>query len=402
MGKTAQLKIENAIGNKDPWLELWGITDTTFSATDMSKFLTDNQDADTIEIEIRSDGGNVDVAFDCYDQLKAWVSEKAGRKIVTKGYRVNSAATIIFLSAESSDRYVSDNVQFVIHNPYVCDLWGTYTAEDLAKLEQYVRDAEDKIFNFYCERTGIDDSKKEELKSLMDQDTDLGKDKALSFNFASNTITGASAPVQDKKQKPAFAYTNEMGRLVTASIKNQTTMSNKILDSINDKLNKLLNIKNEGDGTQTEVKDETNTLKDGTKFYSNGTLAVDVEVYSDEAMTQAMADGDYTLEDDRTFTVKGGKVTALNDAPATNSTETEKQLNDKITELQNKLNASEVQNKTLKDGLKEVKNDFEKHKKEVSGAHDPNADTDPGKTGTVKNSIQQTMMKISKEKNQKK
>lgn len=407
MGKTAQLKIESAIGNKDPWLELWGITDNTFSASDMSKFLSDNQDADTVEIEIRSDGGNVDVAFDCYDQLQAWVKEKQGRKIVTKGYRVNSSATILFLSAEIENRYISDNVQFVIHNPYICDLWGTYTADELAKLEEYVRGAEDKIFNFYVDRCSVPTEKQQELKDLMNKDTDLGKDKALSFGFASNTITGGTKSTEDKNtKKVAFAYTNEMSTLVMSNLKNQSSMD-KVQIGLLAKIGQGIEALLKGKSVKAEetVKDETGVLKDGTKFYYEGSLAVDTPVYSDEAMTAAMDDGNYTLEDERTMVVAEGKVSEISEPVDAKEDDEKKKEEEKaqneLKDLKAKLANAEAENKTLKEGLQNLKTDFETFKKDVPGANDPNTQT--GKTevtNTVTNSIQAKMLQIRKEKNQ--
>lgn len=58
-------------------------------------------------------------------------------------------------------------------------------------------------------------------------------------------------------------------------------------------------------------------LADGTPVFSKTDFAPGAEVFSDEAMTTPLADGDYTLEDGTAFTVASGKVA---DAPAADTT----------------------------------------------------------------------------------
>lgn len=93
-------------------------------------------------------------------------------------------------------------------------------------------------------------------------------------------------------------------------------------------------------------------LKDGTAIYAE-TLEIGALVYSDEAMTMPMADGDYIMSDDRTMTILDGKVADIADAPATDSApedapvEAATQLADeriaaleaKVNELMNKFSA---------------------------------------------------------------
>lgn len=64
--------------------------------------------------------------------------------------------------------------------------------------------------------------------------------------------------------------------------------------------------------TMSEIKLTSANLLDGTKVYFDGTeIAVDTLIFSDEAMTIPMGDGDYVLEDNSKIKVSGGKVTEL-------------------------------------------------------------------------------------------
>lgn len=412
MSKVAILKIESAIGNKDPWLALWGLEDDTFTASDCSTFIEDNKDVDTIEIEISSDGGNVDVAFECYDRLTTWAAEKKGRQIVTKGYRVNSAATIIFLAAEPERRYISNNVQFVIHNPYVMDLYGAWTADDLLKLEGWVRESEDKMYNFYIDRTGIEESRHEDLKALMKEDTDLGREKAIEFGFASGTISGAVNKEASLGKRRALAYNNNMSTYIAASIKNNyITMSkenNSLLSKISDGITALLKqnkIKGEGAGEGTgseEVKASSEKLKDGSALYFEGELAKDTVVFSDEAMTTKATAGDYELEDGRVVVVgEEGVVSEIKEAPAQEDAEAAKK-DEEIKNLKASLDKSEKQNKVLSDGLLALQKDFEEFKKTVPGENDPKGTGGEG-TGVKAekpSGVGSVMAKIRKKNNQ--
>ncbi len=59
MAVTAKLLIEGCIAEKGTFLEGMGIDDCVFSAVDCREFLEANADADTIEVEIRSNGGSI-------------------------------------------------------------------------------------------------------------------------------------------------------------------------------------------------------------------------------------------------------------------------------------------------------------------------------------------------------
>lgn len=353
MAKTAVLKIEGNIGQKDPFWELIGLEDPTFSANDMSAFLEANKDADTIEIEIRSDGGMVSEAYDIHDQLKA-----SGKRIVTKGYRVNSAATIPFLAAKPEDRHVSQNVEFIIHKPGVMDLPGWWNGNDLGDLKEDVDSTENKLLNFYAENLSANDATKQEIKTLMEasngKGTDLGADNAIRLGFAAH-ILGGQQVKDTNSQRKAYAITNtiiQKSKIMAENkevTKEELTGIKKVLANIGKRLNLKMEVETE------EVKAATANLQDGTTIYFDGELAVDTKVFTDEAMETPAPDGDHVLEDGRTITVAGGVVTAiaeavaaseevqnLKDELAAKNTEIEnlKAANAKLTQTENEIKAS--------------------------------------------------------------
>jgi hypothetical protein len=71
---------------------------------------------------------------------------------------------------------------------------------------------------------------------------------------------------------------------------------------------------------ENQIKLASANLADGTPIYFDGTLDVNVAVFSDEAMTQPLADGEYEMEDGSKVYVAAGVVTQVepadNAAPA--------------------------------------------------------------------------------------
>jgi ATP-dependent protease ClpP protease subunit len=295
MTKIARIVIDKNISTHDVYAEMFGEVQPCFSSNEMSDFIKNNADADVIEVELRSDGGNTTQGFEIYDLLKA-----SGKKIVTIAYRANSIASVIFLAGE--ERKISKNAQFVIHNPFI-DPWGLgfegLTADDLVAIADEVRDVEERILNLYAEVLGLDDAKKEEIKGLMKDDTDLGSDKALEYGFATAII--ASDPKATKSVKVA-AYSNAIAALLKDKPhhKSNNIMTKTEFESGLKKIEDL--IKNAF--KKREVKNGTKKLEDGTTLYFDGEeLAVGTVLYSDEAMETLAPAGNHTLEDGSTIEV---------------------------------------------------------------------------------------------------
>lgn len=293
-----KLNIDGNIGEADPLLQAMGVEDLSVSSSMVAKFLQENEEADVIEIEIRSNGGSVSHGFDIYDQLKS-----SGKKIVTKGYRVNSIASVIFLAGD--ERYLSKNAEFVIHNPWLDaqSLQGmALTADALKEISEDVRQSEEKIFKFYSKVLKLNDSEKLKLKDLMDKDTDIGSELALNMGFAHGLIEDYKKKY--KKNATKAAYTD----LILAKYKsnNKIEMDTNVNDQISGlekSINKLMNF------FKRAIKNAIATLEDGTTVYFEGdTLEIGKQVWLDEEMSTPAPDGEHTLNDGTLIMVADGVV----------------------------------------------------------------------------------------------
>jgi ATP-dependent protease ClpP protease subunit len=290
----AKFKIEGNIGDPDPFLLSFGVQDGSVNAQMIGDFIDANPDAETLEIEIDSNGGSVSQGFAIYDKLVA-----SGKKIVTKGYRVNSIATVIFLAGDN--RYLSKNAEFVIHNPWIdaANLGNIpLTADALEAISEDVRQSEEKIFNFYVERLKLNDSDKVIVKDFMDQDTDIGANEAIRLGFAEDFIA---------KRKVVATYTDLTLAKYKSNTNNQmNTEVNKRLTGLEKTLAKISNL------FKGKINNGTSTLEDGVVIYYEGdTLEVGTAVFIDEAMTTTAPDGEHILDNSDVIVVVDGVVTEI-------------------------------------------------------------------------------------------
>lgn len=362
----AKLIIDKNIGENDEWAALFGMTDPNFSVQDCINFLNENQDADEIEVEISSNGGNTTHGFEIYDRLKA-----CGKKVTTIAFKCNSIATVIFLAGE--DRRISKNAQFVIHNPFIDPYALGYdglTADDLQKIADDVKAVEDKIFNLYAEVLGLDEAKQIEIRNLMSADSDLGSDKALEYGFATSIING---PTQAKAVKLA-QYSNNIAALLKTKSKKSPDMDIKAfktqIDAISASITKgfeKLGLKPDGSPAKPEVKNATATLEDGgTIYFAEDTLSNGITIYTDEAMTTTATADDYKLQDGTTFKVdENGKASDVT-APANLEAENAR-LTEEVSNLQTELQAAKDANVEVVNQLKDLSNQVKALSEAVPG-----------------------------------
>lgn len=333
----AKLVIDGIIGEADPMLTAFGVPDTTISSQYVAKFLEDNAEADTIEVEIRSNGGSVSHGFDIYDQLV-----NSGKTIITKGYRVNSIATVIFLAG--SKRLLSKNAEFIIHNPRLSGdaLNGmVLTADALEQLTIEMQQSEDKMFNFYATKLKLNDSEKVKLSELMSVDSDLGADEAIRFGFATGYLESNSNKSKASIAEMIMAYNKQK------SNKNSNMDSVKVEEKITGleksvaKILALFTTKK-----KAEVVADITPLADGVNLYHEGELEVGSAVFTDEAMTVPAPDGDHKLLDGNVISVAGGIVTAIVVVQPDDEVQA---LKDKVAELEGKLADVEAEKKVAVD-----------------------------------------------------
>jgi ATP-dependent Clp protease protease subunit len=320
----AKLYIEGYIGENDGFMEAMGVESNIFSAKDLSTFLKNNQDAEEIEVEIRSGGGSVEQGIDIYDQLI-----NCGKQVTTIAYECASIATIIFLAG--SKRLVSKNAMPLIHNPYI-DGYAVsgLDADALAELSDAVRAQENRILDIYVERTGAD---RTELSDIMSMDKQITSDKFMELGFATEMINGN--PIEARK---VFAYIKAHSNL------NNQYMKTKEVKSLFSKMMNMLNEALKGSIVNLEL-----TLQDGNSVWvkTEATEAkVGDEVYTDAEFTMPVEDGTHTLEDGVVVvTEKNADGIALITEILATGVDSKK--DEEITDLKAKIETLETTNATL-------------------------------------------------------
>ncbi len=357
------------------------------SADDVRDFINANPEAKTLVFEISSFGGSLNQGFEMHDLIKG-----SGKKIVTIGYTVCSAAVLPFLAGDK--RLISENADFIIHPARIMpENLGTnpLTAQDFQELAQRIQLDDKKIIDAYCSTIGED--KRSKVLAYFGQETNLGAKKAIQLGFANGYWKKKAAePISNEIFFGIDAFTEE--RFSTLEISNY--LSHKIMDAkelkafhdkqnvIEKALNKLISIF--GKSKNDAVLSDASGAKLGTVVSADANLVgkVAVEYDGDGLPTQEpLDDGTYTDDAGNTVVISGGagvveSVTpkAGNVANAENEAlkkeiETLKAAatataNEK-TVLENKIKELEGVNKTTLETVNKVKADFDEFKKLVPG-----------------------------------
>lgn len=307
MSKPLHITIYDQIGSGGFFFED-GIT-----AKGIQEKLAANTEATEIVLHINSPGGSVYEGYTIYNILKG-----SGKKITAKVEGIcASIATLIALSAEEIE--MLPLAQWLIHNPFTM-IEGD--AEDLQQAAAELLRIEETLVGIYVAKTGKTD---QEIKDLMKEDRFLNADEALELGFASRIAEPlkAVAYYQSPKTNPINNVMNE---------EQQNSLADKIING----LKGLFQPKAEAPEETPQAASET--LEDGTPIYFEGTLEKDSKVYSDEAMTSALANGDYVLADGRTVVVADGIVAEIKEPEAANAVNEELvQANAEIERLKGEL-----------------------------------------------------------------
>lgn len=330
--------IINIYGEVIPWQDSnvleWGAV----NLKSVKDAISNATDSDELEVHIHSNGGDVNEGFAIYDMLV-----NSGKKVTTiVDGNCFSIATVIFMAG--STRQMSKNAQFMIHNP-----WGGAfgDAEEIQKYADQVKDAENRILDFYVDKTGGD---RDTIKSMMDAETYLTSDQALELKFATAIIEPVQARIR------AHFKQNNTLQMSTVIEKLEAGFA-----SINNLLKEKFGIKAES----TEIKAAMVKTQDGEELEI--TMAGE-KVAVGDTVKKGGEDftGTATLEDGTVITCDAGKVTEVT-APSAASEEDEatKALKAENDELKAKVEAQETalnDFKTQLDGitnhLKNLKTDY--------------------------------------------
>lgn len=266
---------------KSAVLKLYGdIDEYEVSSAMVSDFLDNNADAEEIVVRINSRGGDVQEGWAIHDLLT-----NSGKKIKTIGEgKIYSIATIIFLSG--TEREIMKNADGLIHNPFIppFTLADAYESADLLKIAESLVQEEDKILNFYAERTGTDKAK---LATYMKDETKLSAEDMLSLGFATRIVE----PVK------AYAYFNPQN-----IIKMDAKAEEKFMEKVTATVNKAIAALGLSRLPSTA---QDLTDKDGK------VLKLDKESGDPAIGDSASPDGTYAMEGGTVITVAEGKITDI-------------------------------------------------------------------------------------------
>jgi ATP-dependent protease ClpP protease subunit len=318
-------------------LKIYGdIGEEGISSTFVSEFLDQNKSSNSLIVKINSRGGDVQEGWTIHDLLI-----NSGKTIKTIGEgKIYSIATIIFLAG--TEREIMKNADGLIHNPFIPEytLADKYGSEDLLKIADSLKQEEEKILNFYAEKTGADPVK---LAEYMKEDTKLSAEDMLTLGFATKIIEPVKAYAL---YKPINNYKMDEKEVKTWGEK---------LDTIIAKISAF---------SRLPVTDQTLTDKDGKE------VKLEKEAGEPAVGDKATPDGTYVMASGKTITVTGGVVTEVENEES----ELDK-ANAKIAELEAKIaqaetekvnlaaaeasfKAQEAEAKTLVDELSKLKNDW--------------------------------------------
>lgn len=294
--------------------------------TDVVAQILQNKDAELLKVHINSEGGDVNEGFEIHDALIS-----SGKQIETIGEGiVASIATVIFLSG--SVRTMSQNAEFIIHNPWS---GGKGTSKDFQEAADMLKLSEDRLLAFYNKKTG---TASEILKKLMERETIFTADQAKSYGFATE--------VQQIYKAVALFNIN----------KNKNEMNKEELDVAMDK--KLDGFFSKMKGLFGKAKALVITTGDGSMLDFGEEIQEESQIIVGSAAKLEdgnSPEGDYVMTDGRTITFAAGVITAIVEPDPNAEAEAMKA---KITELEAENETLKTQSAEYESNLTTVKAEF--------------------------------------------
>ena len=302
-------------------------------------------------------GGEVYEGYGIYTYLRTLATQ--GVKITAHVHGLcASIASVIVLAAD--ERLIGPLGQIMTHKP-MCDVgpWGN--ADDHAKAALELNQLQGQIAAVYALRTG---QPLDVLHGLMNAETFLYPAEALALGFATGLLSEAPQEPAQEVARKVLNYAKSSLTPTPAAMAITPAEETRLVDRFINAAKEFFAPKNEA---PAEAPAPTNAATSfpatddagaAITLYADGTeLAVDAAVFTDEALSIAAADGNYTLEDGREITVLAGSVSEMEatdaaDAAATALAATNAAATDALTaevaELKNQLATATNQVKSLK------------------------------------------------------
>lgn len=265
---------------------------------------------DIIDIHIYCNGGDVQEGLAIYDRLR-----QTGKTIsTTVDGKAASLATLLMLVAPKERRFATENSTFLVHNPWIpgWGLGGRMTASSLKAASDSLQMWQDKMLDIYVERTGSD---RDAMQALMDKDTWITAEQAISYGLLGSTLPPISASASDTIVK-----------LINNNSKTMNKENVTIKASLVDKILAKLGVKS---------LEEVDTTAEDAKVVSMELNTADGQVITverDEGEPQvgdkASPDGTFEMPDGKTIVIEDGVITDIkspdtdeNDGTSSSSTE---------------------------------------------------------------------------------
>lgn len=187
------MKVSDRVAEIDVYGDItsWEWLESDVSSYTLAKTLEELKDVDTIIVNINSYGGEVKEGVAIYNALM-----RHPAKVITRvdGFAC-SIASVIFMAGEEREMYPTSLL--MIHNALLN--WVSGNANDFRKVADDLDVITNSMKNAYLSKANID---LERLTELMDQETWISSDDALSMGFSTGTIAEekGDGPTQSAKE----------------------------------------------------------------------------------------------------------------------------------------------------------------------------------------------------------
>ena len=301
-------------------------------------------------------GGDVIEGYGIYNYLRALAAKGVTVEAHVDGFCA-SIATLIALAADTV--LMADAALWMVHKP---SSGGGGTADELRAEADILDKIQAQLVSRYVARCG---GKLDAITAneLINKESWLNADECLAYGFATGKLhetplevpTGADAVLN-------YFPTTKPAPMATLTPAEKKGFFDELKAEFKDF---FTGFKNEAAPVTEPITNAatsfpaTDDAGAAITLYADGTeLAVDAAVFTDEALSIAAADGNYTLEDGREITVLAGAVSEMEatdaaDAAATalaatNAAAATDALTAEVTDLKNQLATATNQVKSLK------------------------------------------------------
>lgn len=215
------------------WAEIyrrWGYKSGFYCPDDVRKAINDLEPGEELLLEVNSIGGSVFGGNEIYALLEGCTNPT--RAVIQS--MAASAASYMIMPCDRIEIHLP--AQLMIHRAST-HAWGN--SEDLQQAQQMLDVTDASILDTYCRRCG-DRVSREELASMMENETYIGSADALRYGLVDSIIGGES---------------NGQSGLLVASAFNNTVKAMRTLPDIQELLQAE---KNESDRLRQELENEKN------------------------------------------------------------------------------------------------------------------------------------------------